>query len=399
MEIHARRVGLAAIPGVLALALGAILVRSALWTSLGVPTTGAHFGDLRVILLASECAQHESDWSTASTACNPGMAIYNYPSLWARLFAILGITADSASAVAFFFIILFALAVSALTFLSLTSGNSWFPTLLMSLAAVSPPVLLAFERGNIDLVIFTLTAVSILLFVTSRQRSSAVVLGLATFLKLFPVGSILMLLTATRRKTSTLITYAITTTVGLLLVVRDLPIIYTRTPALDGASFGSAVLPLLALNHAGLPGQAALAKALGIGFFAAVTIAMLMVSRGKRDHLRLSTLADQLSANLVATAMVLAGGGSFLVAYMIGPSFDYRLITLIPLISGLARVGTSLARLAAIAVLLQMLLSYSTFIGAAEYLSDLMLLLIAPGLAVVLWKSIQSHSAATRVMN
>lgn len=392
MAIQARHVALAAIPGGLALAMGAFLVRSAQWTSLGVPTTGTHFGDLRVILLASECAQHESGWSIASAACNPGMAIYNYPSLWARLFAILGISADSASTVALIFVILFALAMSALTFLSARQGNSWFPTLVMSLAAVSPPVLLAFERGNIDLVIFTLTAVSILLFVTNRQRSSALVLGVATFLKLFPVGSALMLLTATRRRTSTLIVYAMTTAVGLLLVVRDLPIIYARTPALDGASFGSAVLPLLALNHAGLAGNAALAKVLGIGFFAAVTLAMWMLSRGKRDPSRLSTLAHQLYADSAASVMVLAGGGSFLVAYLIGPSFDYRLITLIPLIAGLARVDTSLARLAAIAVLLQMLLSYSTFIGAAEYLSDLMLLAIVPGLVVVMGKILRAFT-------
>lgn len=395
MSVQKGRVGLAAIPGLLILVLGSFLLRSAQWMNFGVPTTGTHFGDLRVILLASECAQHESGWSIASTPCTPGMAIYNYPSLWARLFATLGINSDSASTVTLVFIVLFACSVSALTLLSLQAGNFWFPTLVLSIAAMTPPVLLAFERGNIDLAIFTLTAVSIILFVTRKSRSSALVLGIATFLKLFPIGSALMLLTASRRRTSTLIVYAITTTVGLLFVIRDLPTIYARTPALDGASFGSALLPMLALNHAGMPGHSVLAKALGILLFGVVTAGVIMLSRGTRDALRLSRLANLLSKDSIASAMVLAGGGSFLVAYLIGPSFDYRLITLIPLIAGLSRVRTAFARLVAIVILLQMILSYSTFIGPGEYLSDLMLLVIGPGLAVVMWKILRMHDQVT----
>ncbi|MCX6023644.1 MAG: hypothetical protein NTZ05_18310, partial [Chloroflexi bacterium] len=95
-----------------------------------------------------------------------------------------------------------------------------------------------------------------------------------------------------------------------------------------------------------------------------------------------------------SSALVLAGGGTFVMAYIVGPSYDYRLIFLIPAIAGLVRLSSSLARWAAVLLLLQMLLSYSTYIGAAEYASDLMLLVIVPVLILLGWNLIRPRPVA-----
>ena len=384
MTHRARQVCLALFPGLISLITGAYLASTSKWFTFGVPTTGAHFGDLKVILLASECAQQDPDWSLASMPCSQGMAIYNYPSLWAKAFALLGIGSDQAAIVAGIFILLFACTLSALALMTLRQGNLWFPTLTLCLTAVSPPVLLAFERGNIDIVIFAITVISILFLVSGMQRSSALALGAATALKLFPVGSALMFIPLARRRIFTSIAFAATTLLGLLLIARDLPTIYSRTPALDGASFGSSLLPLLTLNHFGSAGYVTGAKVIGITCFAVVSLCLLLLGRGGDDRLGFDRVGNSIRADSTSTSLVLAGGGSFLVAYLIGPSFDYRLITLIPLIAGLARIGSVATRVAAVVLIVQLFLSYSTFVGAAEYLSDLMLIFIAPYMLIVL---------------
>ena len=100
------RLGLACIPGAISGAVAAWGVSTANWRSLGVPNPGIHFGDLRVVLTAAECAAQDPGWSIASSPCLPGMAIYNYPSLWAKALAWVGADATWASSVAILLIVI-----------------------------------------------------------------------------------------------------------------------------------------------------------------------------------------------------------------------------------------------------------------------------------------------------
>jgi hypothetical protein len=96
------------------------------------------------------------------------------------------------------------------------------------------------------------------------------------------------------------------------------------------------------------------------------------------------TLVHRFKADPTALYLLLGGGGSFIAAYLIGPSFDYRLITLIPVIAGLCRIASRLSFGLAILLLAQLILSYSTFIGPVQYLSDLAWLVLAPALTLVM---------------
>lgn len=368
--------------------IGAALILGGQWTQVGVPTTGTHFGDLLVILLAAECAHRDPSWSITSPPCVTGVEIYNYPSLWAKAFGLFGIGSSAASVVALAFILIFSLAIFLLMLVGLQAQGRWFMTITMSAAALSPPVLLALERGNIDIVIFALTTLSIALLVSMRAKTSAGFLGIATALKLFPIGSVLMFLPRAAHRRSALVTYFLTSLIGFALIARDLPVIYSRTPALDGASFGSSVLPLLTINHTSSSLGPQFARASGWLLFAIITALLWFLSRTPHRLLSVERLASQLRMDPTAQILVLAGGGAFLTAYLIGPSFDYRLITLLPAIAGFARCGSTTARVAALLLLGELILSYSTFVGSAEYLGDLLFLLIAPALAVTLIRSL-----------
>jgi hypothetical protein len=49
-------------------------------------------------------------------------------------------------------------------------------------------------------------------------------------------------------------------------------------------------------------------------------------------------------------------------------------------------VGTRPAHVAIVVLLAQLILSYSTYVGAAEYISDLALLIVGPLLAIAAWQ-------------
>lgn len=379
------RLGLALVPGALSLTLGLALLTTGRWSAFGVPISERHFGDLLIILFTSQCSAGDPFWSITDNPCNAEALIYNYPTFWAKLFAFVHVGPSSASAITALFIIIFAVAISALTYTALKKSKPWLTLPILSIAGISPPVLLAFERGNIDILVFGATTASILLLIAGLSRSSAVVLGLATTMKLFPAGAILMFLANRRRTRATLWIYGLVTIAGLALILRDLPSIYARTPALDGAAFGSALLPLLALNQLGVVTPVTLAKVLGISAFALLVLLEFVWFRSRhRGSQYAMTLVHRFKADPTALYLLLGGGGSFIAAYLIGPSFDYRLITLIPVIAGLCRIASRLSFGLAILLLAQLILSYSTFIGPVQYLSDLAWLVLAPALTLVM---------------
>ena len=390
------RLGLACIPGAISGAVAAWGVSTASWGSLGVPNPGIHFGDLRVVLTAAECAAQDPGWSIASSPCLPGMAIYNYPSLWAKALAWVGADATWASSVAILLIVIFVISIVALAYLALGTSRTWFPVAALSVAAISPPALLAFERGNIDQAVFGVLTASIVVYCLGAARSSGLLLAVATALKLFPLGAAPMLLLDRAKTRGAVVVYGIATLAGLALVVRDLPLIASRTPQLDGASFGAAELPLLAWTRLGWttsgPGYKAVGLLLLIAGIAAVAIAIGAIARRKPTN-AWSSLVGGLADDRTAASLVTAGGGAFLMAYLVGPSFDYRLIFLIPAIAGFSRIASPIGMTAAVVLLVQMLVSYSTFVGAAQYISDLMLLVVAPALLILIVQVVRRSRA------
>ena len=394
-----RRLLASAVPGLATLLLGLWAHITGLWSTLGVPVPsgGPHFGDLRIVMIASQCAAADPAWNLETPPCDPGMAIYNYPSIWAKALGAFGADGGWTTNVAVVLVVVFALSLSTLTFLALRHGSQTMTVTAMTMAGLLPPVLLGYERGNIDLAVFGVLTVSIALYVWGAARSSAVALGIATALKLFPLGGAAMLMMRGPRRTSTLVVFAVTASLGLAFVVRDLIPIAARTPQIDGASFGAGLLPILASTRLHWPPTVGTAKMLGL-ILLAVSILVIAIAaraaRGTRAMAACAAMAAELRADRTSSALVLAGGGTFVMAYIVGPSYDYRLIFLIPAIAGLVRLSSSLARWAAVLLLLQMLLSYSTFIGAAEYASDLMLLVIVPVLILLGWNLIRPRPVA-----
>ena len=313
------------------------------------------------------------------------MSMYNYPSFWAQGFARLGIASDSTPWLATTFIVAFLIGLAVITYSLLrTSQSPKRLLIILTLASVSPPVFLGAQRGNIDLVVFAFMSFGLVLIASTHRYSGAVALAIATTLKLFPVGSGLALLLDAGKRAKAITVFIVLSAIGVAFSIGDLRYISEKTPQLDGASFGSALLPFLFESHTTSSLSNTAFKILGWLAFLFVLFALLLISsRRSTPAIAITSLCSELRSHRSSAVLFLGSSGAFLVAYLVGPSFDYRLIFLIPAIGALAALQSRAAFWLSAVLLLQLVLSYSDFIGAAQYLSDLMLLVLAPLLGVM----------------
>ena len=376
----------ALIPGAVAAIVGTWAWATNSWGRLGVPlpADGVTFGDLRVIPNAAKCAAADVDWTLASTPCDPAMSYYNYPSVWARSLAIVGADDGWTDPLALALILSMAIAISGLALIVLQPGNEKRVVIGLTLASVTPPILLAGARGNVDQLIVVLLVLASVLYISGRRTLSAVVLALATGLKLFPVGAVITLFRDSGQRRLPMLIFVSLSALALVPLATELNVIQSRTPTLDGASFGSG-LPFMALGAVlGSPIPVLAARVIGLAvFITTVAIAMWLLRSGRLGWL--SNTSTRLADDRTASVLLLTGTGPFLVAYLAGPSFDYRLLLLLLPLTALLRLGSASV---SIAVLATMMLSYSTFIGRAEYLGDVLLLALAPILALLSWSAV-----------
>lgn len=400
-----RRILLSLAPSAVTGVLALLLWLNDAWQRVGVPLGDRNFGDLHVITLAATCARGNLAWRATDAPCVDGISHYNYPSLWAQLFGFLGADGSWTDSVAVAMIVTFLLALVPLTWFAIGESASISRAVIMTVVALMPPVWLSFQRGNTDLAAFALVVAASLLWLKDRRVTSGVTIAIAATFKIFPIGAGLLLLQRQRFSRGAVIACIAASALGFFLIAPDLPVISQRTPQIDGASFGLGLLPLLAFNTLDVPLGLPAARVVGAALLIAIT-AMLVMTLKALDGSPLvqgwRSLLDELSADTTSHALILASGGAFLMAYLLGPSYDYRLIFLIPVIAGLLRIKRNAARISVTLLMSVMALSYNTFVGPAEYIADALLLGLVPWMMISAWIMVRQpvrffkEEAATR---
>lgn len=390
------RILAASLPGLVSATTGLLLTFSVGWSALGVPAGDVPFGDLSVALAGAECAGAGFSWTLADEPCNSLSAIYNYPAVWAVGFSALGLGIADAQSVAIAMILAFSLSLSVLTFLAI-GKRAIFCTLVMVLVGVSPSVLLAFQRGNIDLVIFTLVTLASVLLIRQHSVLSGVIIGLTVSLKLFPVGALSMFVSGRRVNLRAAVPAALVSLLGTIWIARDFQLISERTPLLDGASFGASLLPLVTANQFLLGWNRLSTLIFGVSLFLlGIAVVIVLTRLNTKIGIHYRDLVQTINQDSVSRILFAAGTGTFLVAYLLGPSFDYRLTFLIPVVAALLCTGTPDSVVLAISTVAVIFLSYSEFIGPLEYLGDCLLLALAPILATLLCPMVLNKPRASQ---
>jgi hypothetical protein len=348
-----------------------------------IPVGPEPFLDLIALTSTSECLT-TSGWTIAGPSCDPYGRLFNYPSAWVYLFALFHLNADSTFLVGNVFILILVGVVLVVGLLIRRAGARPSDYLVLSLAAVSPAVLFATERGNVDILILGLLVVAVLAQLRCFTGTAGVVIGLATSLKLFPIGASGLLLVETRRSLRGWIGLVATLSVGGLLLLSELRMIGGRTPSGDLVSYGMSVPIRWAFQILGGTPHPLLLRVLGLALFLTVTALygmVLLASSGVRQHIL--DASKVLSETAALLALFVTGLGAFLVSYATD-SFDYKMILLLPVVASCLTLGQRSAVWRAVGILLTILMWCSSLMPTwLQVAGDILWVIVAPALLIL----------------
>ncbi len=293
---------------------------------MGVPTMQPAFADLRVLTAATQAVRDGLDPMHANPG-DPWGRLFNYPRVWLAL-APLGLAPRHTVGLALF---VWAIAAAGLVWLALQVDRrlgAW----AFALSVFSPAWALALERANTDLLIFGLLAGAAAAF-HLRPRLSMVVVAAAAALKLFPIAALGLAAEggARARRAAELVALAFG---AYVLVIRaDLARIATNTQHWPPLSHGIALAPQWAIRS--LDVAPWIMWSLVVAVVAAVGAGALWL-RARIGRPPVVTAAQ--------SAALRIGAGVHVGAFVLGSSFDYRLIFLALATPGLSAWASAPSR-------------------------------------------------------
>lgn len=295
-----------------------------------VPAMSPSFADLRIITSASECLQ-QSNWTLISPTCDPWGRPFNYPSLWVKIFSILGLSQIDTAVIGVLQIFLLSIFFGFWVYLGFRSlsqhreRNSLF--VLVILVVLSPPILLLLERGNIDCWIFIgLSLVSFLMI----SGNFFLPIGLLAFLgalKIYPFA--VFPLVIRKLSLSWRLTFIIVAAFGSIIsLASEWQIILERSlTTWNSISYGSSIIPLLIFQVLGIEESKLLAALVGWSIFAFLVLILFHLYRA-----RIRSLQVRVQNSLFIEVSLGVFGASFLFSFLVGASYDLRLVLLFPVI-------------------------------------------------------------------
>ncbi|MFB2838955.1 hypothetical protein [Floridanema evergladense] len=328
------------------------------------------FADMRVITAGAECIRLGYD-VLIKNPCDPWHRPMNYPQIWAIL-ANWGLNQSHTVALG----ILCGLLFFALTFVTIKRLN-YVESLLYALVLCSPSVMLTVERGNNDLIIFIILALS-LLAIKGRnliQRSLGYILILfAAILKLYPIFALISCLKEKRRNFF-LIFLALVISFGIYVIgnLESLYLVSKATPRSTFLAYGIKVLFnvfLLELSNFSIivfkQGfikffQIVMLIIFNITIFIVILKAYDLAKNEEEFHQQES----EWETNQIDVFRI--GASIYLGSYLIGNNWDYRLIFLlftIPQILAWIKSRNCFAKisgLALVGIILTTWISYDTY--------------------------------------
>jgi hypothetical protein len=271
------------------------------WHLMGVDSLYPPFADLRTVLSAPSAVAFGLDPQILNPG-DPWRRPMNYPAIWLGIFRVLGVNTESAYIAWVGGMVVLYLG-TCLVFLRK------YPSVWALAGMFSGAGLLAIERGNSDLLMFSV------LFASSMApfRVAGLLVMSAAILKVYPAFALMSLLRARR--------VALAVAVGLLtwglLDLHELQKIRLATPANASFSYGAASIAAGLKTKAGL-----VISAWWISAVLMVFSAVLFFARRTRvDMLKLGAQPGTVRPFMV-------GASVYVLTFIMSSNWDYRLIFL-----------------------------------------------------------------------
>jgi hypothetical protein len=316
-------VGLGMVSGAVGMvALGRTVGWDQAWRALGVTPLQPPFFDMHVINDYATCALKGVDPYTPQ-ACN--VDSFNIPPTWLWL-GLLGVDgSDSAwlSAVL--------IAAAMIVLVLLLRGRTWYHGVIALGAIFSPSVLMAVERGNLDLLILAIVGSAALIYnerSIARTCAAVMLLALGVVLKLFPMLCISLAARFSRRALVVACVLAGLSLIYIDLTVEYVSLIRRNVPTTFVLSYGykaiflgadylrsGAGLSPIGLTDTWLPAWAA-------ALILVCAIAFAVINFRNRSEF------CSIDVSTAGTAF-LFGAGIYCGTYLLGTNFIYRLMFLL----------------------------------------------------------------------
>jgi hypothetical protein len=296
-----------------------------IWPWLGVPSGPSIFFDARNVAAAVECSRLGYDPLT-DNPCDPWDRAMFYPRVW-LLLRVTGLEQRHTVLFGAVVVILFVLAL-----LLLLPRLSFAEGLVVAAAACSPAVMFAVERANMDLVIFSGLALAAVVWRRGTAGAEYVAVAIVLLMavaKLYPAVALLAFLLARRRGTRAAAGAALLVFAAYVVLTRN-DVVTISTTATQGQYYSYGARILLGRVYHGVVGDQwggsrALAQVL-------VLLAVVLLALGLWLWLRHRSRHSPAAAPLAETADLVAfrmGSLVYVGTFVIGNSFDYRLVFLL----------------------------------------------------------------------
>jgi hypothetical protein len=295
-----------------------------LFPFLGVPPGPSLFFDARNLTAAWECQRLGYD-PLYESPCDP----WGRPLMYLRPWLLLGVLGlDQSHTIALSVVLVGALF---LTFSALVGRVPAGTGIVLALAACSPAVMFAVERANMDIALFSLLAVSILLWRASPGPArvvSPVLVLIAATAKLYPVFALFAFVIARSRLATRTALFCVAA-FGVYSAYSFRDIAHVAEIATQGQHFshGARILPAHLYHQLGADqwkGPAVLKQLLAV-----LPLALITAAIGFRVHRRLGSREDDATAATSALVAFHAGALIYLGTFATANNFDYRLVFLL----------------------------------------------------------------------
>ncbi len=293
---------------------------------LRVPALSPRFADTRAVTDAIDCFLAGQDPYTVRSF-DPWHRVLDYPPIWLDL-RYLGVTSRSSDLAG---VILAVMLVGAL--LLLLRATRWVSAVAIFFAVLSVPVLLAVERGNTDIVIFSLLVFGFFLIGPLKDgvRSffTALLIVLLTVLKIYPIASVAVLIRNRKGVLTALLTGILSIAALILTSGRRIPQLLSNVLAFVHGSFGAYPFFVVTTSHMPQFFRAKIVHPHLMAFVGAATLAALSAVAGGVYSDRLDRFLPRLDFERARGCIATACLAIFCFVFVGGSNVDYRLIFLL----------------------------------------------------------------------
>lgn len=287
-----------------------------------VPAMQPEFADLQVIQGAYESLQNDI-YPYVQNPYDPWQRTYNYPPIWLYL---LGphLTVNNIVVAGWILITLFF--ISTFYFIGRVSYRNG---VIYSLAIVSPAIFLLLERGNIDIIIFILSMMSIKLYMSQANKApllTGIFISFISILKLYPIFSLFNFYKDKKSSLIYICTIIIIFTLYIITITSELSWISANTPRGGIRSYGCAVLPtrlllLISQINPEIKFSHTISLIIGLSVLSILSILIFILALRQNKIIHHKDTRELFSFKL--------GALIFIGTFAIGNNWDYRLVFLI----------------------------------------------------------------------